>query len=75
MTVEVSERSFEKTIECGLLRYGPDGCAGEIGGIREEAAPDGESPPRGYRKRATEEYDKLSAQPGTHLSKKPPLTS
>ena len=22
MTVDVSERSFEKTIECGLLRYG-----------------------------------------------------
>lgn len=23
MPVEVSERSFEKTIECGLLRFGP----------------------------------------------------
>ena len=32
---EVSERSFEKTIECGLLRYGPDACAGEAAGVRE----------------------------------------
>jgi hypothetical protein len=55
--MEVSERSFEKTIECGLLRYGPAACAGEIGGVREEAAPYGESAPGGYRKRPPEEYD------------------
>jgi len=55
--VEVSERNFEKTIECGLLRYGPDACAGEIGGVREAAAPYGESAPGGYRKRPPEEYD------------------
>ena len=57
MTVEVSERSFEKTIECGLLRYGPDACAGEMSRIREEAAPYGESAPGGYRKHPPEEYD------------------
>jgi len=37
--MEVSERSFEKTIECGLLRYGPDACAGEGGAVREAAPP------------------------------------
>src|SRR3990170_198767 len=55
--MEVSERSFEKTIECGLLRYGPDACAGEVAGVRETAPPYGESPPGGYRKRPPEEYD------------------
>lgn len=39
--VEISERSFEKTIECGLLRYGPDACAGEIDRVREAAPPYG----------------------------------
>jgi len=55
--VEVSERSFEKTIECGLLRHGPDACGGEAKGVREEAAHYGEAAPGGYRKRAPEEYD------------------
>ncbi|MBE3142627.1 MAG: type I restriction endonuclease subunit R, partial [Planctomycetes bacterium] len=55
--VEVSERSFEKTIECGLLRYGPDACAGETAGVREETVPYGEFPAGGYRKRPPEEYD------------------
>jgi hypothetical protein len=54
---EVSERSFEKTIECGLLRYGPYACAGEKGGVREASAPFGEFPPGIYRKRPPEEYD------------------
>jgi len=57
MTVEVSERSFEKTIECALLRLGPDACAGEAAGVREEAAPYGEFPAGSYRKRPPEEYD------------------
>ena len=56
--MEVSERSFEKTIECGLLRYGPDACVGEGAGVREEAAPYGEFPPGGFRKRRPEEYDR-----------------
>jgi hypothetical protein len=58
MTVEVSERSFEKTIECGLLQYGPDACSGEVTGVRETAAPYGEFPPGGYRKRPPEEYER-----------------
>jgi len=58
MTIDVSERSFEKTIECGLLRYGPDECAGEAVGVRETAPPYGEFPPGGYRKRPPEEYDR-----------------
>lgn len=57
MMVEISERSFEKTIECGLLRYGPDDCAGGKRGVRETAAPFGEFPAGGYLKRAPEEYD------------------
>jgi hypothetical protein len=55
--MKVSERSFEKTIECGLLRYGPDACVGEGAGIREEGAPYGEFPPGSFRKRRPEEYD------------------
>ena len=57
MTVEVSERSSEKTIECTLLRHGPGACAGEAPGVREEPAPYGEHSPGGYRKRPPEEYD------------------
>jgi hypothetical protein len=57
MTVEVSERSFERTIECALLRFGPDACEKEPGGIREEPAPYGEFPAGGFRKRPPEEYD------------------
>ncbi|MBM3312266.1 MAG: type I restriction endonuclease subunit R, partial [Candidatus Aminicenantes bacterium] len=57
MPVEVSERSFEKTIECGLLRFGPDACAEGPAGVREEQAPYGEFSPGSYRKRSPEEYD------------------
>jgi hypothetical protein len=28
MSPEISERSFEDAIECALLEYGPDACAG-----------------------------------------------
>jgi type I restriction enzyme R subunit len=58
MTVEVSERSFEKTIECGLLRHGPDACDGEAAGVREEAAPYNEFPAGGYLKRLPDDYDR-----------------
>ncbi|NWF56356.1 MAG: IS200/IS605 family transposase [Syntrophaceae bacterium] len=27
MSPEISERSFEEAIDCGLLQYGPDACA------------------------------------------------
>ena len=57
--MEISERSFEKTIECGLLQYGPDSCAGEVvAGVREAQAPYGEFAPGGYRKRRPEEFDR-----------------
>ncbi len=56
--VEVSERSFEKTIECALLRFGPDACEQEQApGVREEAAPYGEFPPGRFLKRPPEAYD------------------
>ena len=29
MSPEVSERSFEEAIECGLLQDGPDACIGD----------------------------------------------
>jgi type I restriction enzyme, R subunit len=58
MTVEVSERSFEEAIECGLLQYGPDACVGMVAGMREAPPPYGETPPGGYRKRSPEEYDR-----------------
>ncbi len=50
MRPEISERSFEEAIECGLLQHGPDAC--------EEAPPFGDTPPGGYRKRRPEDYDR-----------------
>jgi hypothetical protein len=35
MSVEVSERSLEEAIECGLLRYGPDACPDAATDLRE----------------------------------------
>lgn len=35
MSPEVSERAFEAAIECGLLEYGPDACAGDGTTVRE----------------------------------------
>ena len=58
MTVEISERSFEEAIECGLLQLGPDACAGDANGVRETPPPYGDTPPGGYRKRGPEEYDR-----------------
>src|SRR5439155_1360460 len=57
MSPEISERSFEEAIECGLLQYGPDACAGDASAVRETSPPYGESPP-GYRKRRPEDYDR-----------------
>jgi len=45
MTVAISERSFEEAIECGLLKYGPDACAGDVTAFRETPPPYGENPP------------------------------
>jgi len=54
---EISERSFEDAIECGLLQRGPDACAGDTSVVRETQSPYGDSSPGGYRKRQPEDYD------------------
>ena len=56
--VNVSERSFEEAIECGLLQHGPDACAGDASAVRETSPPWGDTPPGGYRKRRPEDYDR-----------------
>ncbi len=58
MTVEVSERSFEATIECGLLIFGPDACAGDVNLAKQEPPQYGDRVPGGYRKRLPEDYDR-----------------
>ncbi|MCC6766596.1 MAG: putative DNA binding domain-containing protein [Deltaproteobacteria bacterium] len=58
MSPEISERAFEAAIECGLLQFGPDACAGDATAVRETSPPYGESPPGGYRKRKPEDYDR-----------------
>jgi type I restriction enzyme, R subunit len=58
MSLEVSERSFEEAIECGLLQGGPDACVGATATVRETPLPYGETPPGGYRKRRPEDYDR-----------------
>src|SRR5438093_77943 len=59
MSLEISERSFEETIECGLLQHGPDACAAEANTVRETSPPYGDTPPGGYRKRGSEDYDRM----------------
>ena len=58
MNTEISERSFEEAIECGLLQHGPDACAGDAAAIHETAPPFGDTPPGGYRKRRPEDYNR-----------------
>ncbi len=58
MSPEISERSFEEAIECGLLQHGPDACEGEASAVRETTPPYGDTPPGGYRKRRPEDYDR-----------------
>ncbi len=58
MSLGISERSFEEAIECGLLKYGPDACAGDMNAVRETSPPYGDTPPGGYRKRKPEDYDR-----------------
>ena len=65
MTPEVSERSFEEAIECGLLQHGHDACVGATTAVRETPAPYGDTPPGGDRKRRPEDYDRaLCLLPG-----------
>ncbi|HXG28580.1 MAG TPA: RNA-binding domain-containing protein [Nevskiales bacterium] len=58
MSPEISERAFEAAIECALLEYGPDACAGFASAVRETSPPYGEHSPGGYRKREPEDYDR-----------------
>lgn len=58
MSPDISERSFEEAIECGLLQYGPDACVSDATAVGERAAPYGDTPPGGYRRRRSEEYDR-----------------
>ena len=65
MSPEISERSFEEAIECGLLQYGPDACVGDVTTVREAAQPYGEMLPGGYRKRRPDDYERsLCLLPG-----------
>jgi hypothetical protein len=58
MSIEISERAFEEAIECGLLQFGPDACAGDAGAVRETSPPYGDRPPGGYHKRLPDDYDR-----------------
>ena len=58
MSPEVSERAFEAAIECGLLQYRPDACAGDATMLSEASPPYGGRPPGGYRQRAPGDYDR-----------------
>jgi type I restriction enzyme R subunit len=58
MTPNISERSFEEAIECGLLKFGPDACTGDTTSVRESTEPYGDAVPGGYRKRRPEDYDR-----------------
>jgi len=55
---EISERSFEDAIECGLRQQGPDACGGDATAVREIPPPYGETVPGGYRSRRPEDYDR-----------------
>src|SRR5262249_1956905 len=59
MTIEVSERSLEEAIECGLLQHGSDACAEDTTGF---GAPPQRTYRDGttgfYRRRHSEDYDR-----------------
>jgi type I restriction enzyme R subunit len=58
MSPEVSERSFEDAIEFGLLQHGPDG-APKVTGFREAPSPYGVASSGGYRRRLSDDYDRV----------------
>ena len=58
MSPEISERRLEDDIECALLAFGPDACAGDETTVAEPVVPYGEAVPGGYRRRAYTEYDR-----------------
>lgn len=55
--MDISERSFEATIECALLAGGPDASVGE-GAVRETAPGYGDQLPGGYHRRKPDDYDR-----------------
>jgi type I restriction enzyme R subunit len=58
MSPDISERSFEEAIECGLRQHGPDACAGDTTTVRETPPAYGDTPPGGYRRRDPSDYDR-----------------
>src|SRR2546425_2715195 len=56
--MDISERSFEDAIECGLLQSGPDACPGEVPTFRQTSPLYGDAAPGGYLKRRADEYDR-----------------
>lgn len=58
MSPEISERSFEESIEGALLSWGPDGYSGDAWLVLESQEAYGDWPPGDYRKRSPEDYDR-----------------
>jgi type I restriction enzyme R subunit len=58
MSPEISERSFEDAIECGLLQDGPDACAANAQRFLESKAEYRDAAPGGYLKRRHQDYDR-----------------
>jgi type I restriction enzyme R subunit len=58
VTGEISERSFEDTMESALLQYGPDATVNDRMAFREDALPYGDAMPGGYHQRLPEDYDR-----------------
>lgn len=59
MNPDVSERAFEDAIECGLMAYGLDACAGDpkVSAVAEPGVPYGDVESGGYVRRTTDDYD------------------
>lgn len=56
---EISERQLEDDIECALLAYGPDACAGDEPGVAERVVGYGNALPGGYHRRNSQtDYDR-----------------
>ena len=58
MTLKVSERSFEETIEVALLAGGPDAVSGGSEVVVQPTPPFGDIVPGGYLRRTANEYDR-----------------
>jgi len=58
MSPDISERRFEEDIERALLYGGPDAYPGDAEEVRAEEPLYGDFVSGGYRKRASEDYDR-----------------